>query len=102
MKNSNLKKLTRKAARKINGGGLQKCHYHFECPGGSCCQNVCVYYNCPGSLTQKDYYEKSKKLTRKEQEKINGAALVQCTKNSHCFGGYCCNYACYMYACIEP
>ncbi|BEV03952.1 MULTISPECIES: hypothetical protein [Chryseobacterium] len=47
MKNSNLKKLTRKEQEKINGGGLQKCHYHFECPGGSCCQNVCVYYNCP-------------------------------------------------------
>ncbi|WP_374461867.1 hypothetical protein [Chryseobacterium taeanense] len=43
----NLKKLTRNDQKTINGGVLQRCKYHFECPGGSCCQNVCVYYNCP-------------------------------------------------------
>ncbi|MCF2218205.1 MULTISPECIES: bacteriocin-like protein [Chryseobacterium] len=43
-----------------------------------------------------------KKLTRKEQEKINGAAMVQCTKDAHCFIGWCCSYSCVPYACIEP
>lgn len=47
MKNINLKKLTRKEQGKINGGTLKRCQDHYECPGGSCCQNVCVLYNCP-------------------------------------------------------
>lgn len=47
MKNKNLKKLTRREQGTISGGVLQKCREHYECPGGSCCQNVCVLYNCP-------------------------------------------------------
>ncbi|MCS3529584.1 MULTISPECIES: bacteriocin-like protein [Chryseobacterium] len=44
----NLKKLTRDVQKEINGGiRPPRCEYHFECPGGSCCQGMCVYYNCP-------------------------------------------------------
>ncbi|MDQ1162982.1 hypothetical protein QE422_003350 [Chryseobacterium sp. SORGH_AS 447] len=42
-----------------------------------------------------------KKLTRKEQEKINGAASARCTSHGQCFGGWCCNMTCVPYACIE-
>lgn len=42
-----------------------------------------------------------KKLTRKEQEKINGAGLARCTSHGQCFGGWCCNRMCTPYACIE-
>ncbi|MGN7865927.1 bacteriocin-like protein [Chryseobacterium sp. 22458] len=50
MKNSNLKKLSRNSQKEISGGaggGIKKCNYSFECPGGSCCRNACVYYPCP-------------------------------------------------------
>ncbi|WP_165851785.1 hypothetical protein [Chryseobacterium pennipullorum] len=49
MKNSNVRKLSRNSQKKISAGnrGLQKCNYSFECPGGSCCGKVCVYYACP-------------------------------------------------------
>ncbi|WP_449387994.1 bacteriocin-like protein [Chryseobacterium lineare] len=42
-----------------------------------------------------------KKLTRKQQEKINGAALKKCTSHSQCVIGWCCNMMCVEYACIE-
>ncbi|MDR4953663.1 hypothetical protein REB14_15910 [Chryseobacterium sp. ES2] len=49
MKKSNLKKLSRESQKEILGSiiRLQKCQYHFECPGGSCCHRVCVAYACP-------------------------------------------------------
>ncbi|SDI14460.1 hypothetical protein [Chryseobacterium jejuense] len=46
-----LKKLNRTRQKEILGdgrnGGIQKCEYHFECPGGSCCRNACMYAPCP-------------------------------------------------------
>ncbi|WP_294304447.1 hypothetical protein [uncultured Chryseobacterium sp.] len=42
-----------------------------------------------------------KKLTRKEQEKINGGTLQKCTDHSQCYVGWCCNRMCVAYACIE-
>ncbi|MCP1298884.1 MULTISPECIES: bacteriocin-like protein [unclassified Chryseobacterium] len=49
MKKLNLKKLSRESQKEILGSiiRLQKCQYHFECPGGSCCHRVCVAYACP-------------------------------------------------------
>ncbi|WFB67517.1 hypothetical protein [Chryseobacterium sp. WX] len=49
MKNSNLKKLSRESQKEILGSiiRLQKCQYHFECPGGSCCHRLCVAYAFP-------------------------------------------------------
>lgn len=48
MKNSNLKKLNRAQQKEIQGGGpFKRCTEHYQCPGGSCCENTCVLYNCP-------------------------------------------------------
>lgn len=49
MKNSNLKKLSRNGQKEILGSSpwFKKCNYSFECPGGACCQNTCVYSPCP-------------------------------------------------------
>lgn len=48
MKNPNLKKISRQEQKEIKGSGVVKrCFEHFECPGGSCCHNVCVLYPCP-------------------------------------------------------
>jgi len=48
MKNSNLKKMSRPLLKEIHGGslGIKKCNDHSECPGGACCQNVCMYNPC--------------------------------------------------------
>ncbi|WP_294247380.1 hypothetical protein [uncultured Chryseobacterium sp.] len=43
-----------------------------------------------------------KKLSRKQQEQINGAsALIRCTEDSQCFGGACCNRVCVIHPCLE-
>ncbi|MGE8432119.1 MULTISPECIES: bacteriocin-like protein [Chryseobacterium] len=48
MKNPNLKKISRQEQKEIKGSGvIKRCFEHFECPGGSCCHNVCVLYPCP-------------------------------------------------------
>ncbi|WP_409013987.1 MULTISPECIES: bacteriocin-like protein [unclassified Chryseobacterium] len=43
----NLKKLNRAEQKAIKGSGLQRCTENYQCPGGSCCQRVCVVYSCP-------------------------------------------------------
>jgi len=42
-----------------------------------------------------------KRLTRKEQETINGAGSARCTSHGQCFGAWCCSGRCVPYACIE-
>ncbi|MCJ7935218.1 MAG: hypothetical protein MUW56_16735 [Chryseobacterium sp.] len=43
----NLKKLSREEQKEIKGSGIiKRCNYSFECPGGACCQNVCVLNPC--------------------------------------------------------
>ncbi|WP_449384836.1 bacteriocin-like protein [Chryseobacterium piperi] len=42
-----------------------------------------------------------KKLNRKEQKEIKGSGIRRCTNNSQCFGGWCCNNVCVVYACME-
>lgn len=42
-----------------------------------------------------------KKLTRKQQEAINGGAITKCRTHSDCVIGWCCNMMCAPYACIE-
>ncbi|WP_435522181.1 bacteriocin-like protein [Chryseobacterium limigenitum] len=43
----NLKKLNKAQLKEIQGGIFKRCTEHYQCPGGSCCQNTCVVYNCP-------------------------------------------------------
>ncbi|RKS97561.1 bacteriocin-like protein [Chryseobacterium defluvii] len=43
-----------------------------------------------------------KKLSREAQKQINGGAFKQCTSHEQCVIGWCCNYMCVEYACIEP
>ncbi|WP_164975754.1 MULTISPECIES: bacteriocin-like protein [unclassified Chryseobacterium] len=44
----NLKKINRQAQKEIKGSGpFKKCTEHYQCPGGSCCHNICVLDPCP-------------------------------------------------------
>ncbi|MDN3694221.1 hypothetical protein QWZ06_19025 [Chryseobacterium tructae] len=48
MKNSNLKKLSRQAAKEINGGiGLFRCSEKRPCSVGYCCNGECIDHDCP-------------------------------------------------------
>ncbi|WP_326982712.1 hypothetical protein VUJ46_21570 [Chryseobacterium sp. MYb264] len=43
-----------------------------------------------------------KKLSRKDQQLINGGALKKCKSNSECVYGWCCGGTCMEFACLEP
>ncbi|MGL6128484.1 hypothetical protein SAMN05421786_105117 [Chryseobacterium ureilyticum] len=43
----NLKKISRQEQKEIKGSGIiKRCTEHYQCPGGACCQNVCVLNPC--------------------------------------------------------
>ncbi|CAH0232882.1 hypothetical protein MP478_05040 [Chryseobacterium sp. WG14] len=43
----NLKKLSREAAKQINGGAIRRCSNTVPCTVGWCCDGVCTPIMCP-------------------------------------------------------
>ncbi|MDM1553114.1 hypothetical protein PYS58_22235 [Chryseobacterium indologenes] len=43
----NLKKISREAAKHINGGAIGRCSITRPCSVGWCCNGVCSPYRCP-------------------------------------------------------
>lgn len=43
-----------------------------------------------------------KKLSRKDQQQINGGGITLCKTDSQCVYGSCCNGVCMEHACLEP
>ncbi|MEJ5051967.1 hypothetical protein WH221_19240 [Chryseobacterium culicis] len=42
----NLKKLSRQAAKQINGGSIERCSESNPCPVGYCCNGICSPFIC--------------------------------------------------------
>ncbi|CAM3125127.1 bacteriocin-like protein [Chryseobacterium flavum] len=42
----NLKKISREAAKQINGGAIRRCNEQIPCTVGWCCDGVCSPYIC--------------------------------------------------------